>query len=341
MKEKANERLEGRKINLTVATEHEYDMCWGTGVVGTRSTRRRPDVPGRDNFVRQQPRREMERGWGRGRGMAPQEQPNFRPPMDPMQVVPNQPNSFTALPIAQTLPEPHDQPTDFSSLTSLHKRIFHIIDFNCAWNSGGMCVPCEIAVVTFTLELGEQRFFHRFIDPSPIPKCYIADAIHATKFIHGIPHRNFTGAEKNINKIWNELCQYLDPNTTGIPDTIYARGPHVPNVCLSWISYKAGKQNLFKSVRFVEEFIDYFHQVTISLNKPTSSVQDYFDPVDNLTKAGNPCPWHAQESQKGGADQINEQTNTYKCAIANARHCAHIIKSVWTRYEIKKIREKS
>eukprot|EP01119_Soliformovum_irregulare_P025135 TRINITY_DN9221_c0_g1_i2.p1 TRINITY_DN9221_c0_g1~~TRINITY_DN9221_c0_g1_i2.p1 ORF type:complete len:250 (+),score=34.81 TRINITY_DN9221_c0_g1_i2:1-750(+) len=215
------------------------------------------------------------------------------------------------------------KPLSLDTITNPLEFPFGIIDFQVALPvQGNQVYPVEIGLIFFNLTSGEQRHFHRFIDPGPIPVGELPTVQYRTENIHGIPHAEFPLAEQSIKKLGSELGQFLQSVNpgSGVQPLIFAKGPAKNSACLQWIIERLSPAIPMEEVREIEELIAYWQH----LARDTSSVNinDVFT-MDELN-SGRCCEYHSGKSMRCALSQVRVSLDVLrKCAARIFPNLAH------------------
>jgi len=173
------------------------------------------------------------------------------------------------------------------------KHEFCIIDFESSVIiKGAEVYPCEIGIAIFSLEKGEIRSFHRFIDPGEIPSSEVNQALWITNNVHGIPYEKFELAEQDYLKLWNEVCQFI--GTSDFSNiTLWSKGNLVEVQCLNWLASKTGHTDLHLELREIQELCIHLREVFGNTSMTSEQLNDYFKLEMLHTFSGN-CEFHEQ-----------------------------------------------
>lgn len=140
------------------------------------------------------------------------------------------------------------------------KELFYFVDFQslCEVPIKGQThyLPCEVALVEFSLLRGITRRFHKFIDPGvcvvmatigqcsglvlplgkllchwfdilgKIPMGYRFSAQSTSETTHQIPISDFDLAERDYRKLLGDIEQFLDPNWTEVMPVLFSKVSH-------------------------------------------------------------------------------------------------------------------
>ncbi|XP_070556218.1 protein maelstrom homolog isoform X2 [Ptychodera flava] len=157
-------------------------------------------------------------------------------------------------------------------------------------------LPCEIACVEYSLNLGIQKAWHKFIEPPQIPLGFRFQCKNDSENTHQIPIQDFELAESDYNVIWQELVRFVNPLRNKEFPPVYCAMADCDKVdwSLDWLAYKAGVDNKLDKVYELEGLVcDLFqHGSAPAPSKHmahellTTSVFDY--------ERDTRCPYHEE-----------------------------------------------
>lgn len=207
----------------------------------------------------------------------------------------------------------HRARVDFQAISSLPTHLFYVLDVQCAVATAEVFIPCQLSLVSFTLRDGELSFKNYFVDPGPLPKSYMALAKYHTNLIHKVPYSS-SMAEKNYRLIADTIRDMISSASTpsGVP-VVFAKGPHVKNKCVQWLSQKAGGPP-FCLVREVEELMEHVCKVT---DRSASTLLQYFEDVH--VRPGKKCRHHETLEGKG---------ESLECALGRCRALVSLLQKM-------------
>jgi len=266
--------------------------------------------------------------------------PNLSHPNNPNQPPLNIPPVALAQPNPVTTAKPKIMPcVPLLNITEqyIDSHTFFLIDFQTAVSMDFVHIPVEIGVLVFNGKKGEITYFHKFIDPGHIPKCYLP-AVKYRKDIHGLNASKSDITEKSYKTLWKELCEFLafDEKTFTKPQpNLFGTPCSVQNACLKWLAQKAGcEENIFGPVKPIEELISHIHKIG---NHPIKSpqIQNYFLHAINNEAKLYKCKHHLKlESER--AEELKAKGIQLQCSIAQVRYIGHILFSIINKEVVAK-----
>lgn len=97
---------------------------------------------------------------------------------------------------------------------------------------------------------------------------------------HGIPYHDFSLAEKDMKKLWEDILLFINSSTA----FLWGKGPETIRKCLDWISNSTNNYQ----VKAVEDICSVFSSRG-NVNIASSAFGDYFNVHDS-----EPCTYHSQ-----------------------------------------------
>eukprot|EP00731_Ephydatia_muelleri_P012333 Em0006g1227a len=166
-------------------------------------------------------------------------------------------------------------------------------------NDEARFLPCELAVVEYSLTGGISASYHCFIDPGPIPTGYRYLAKQKSEESHQIPVDAFELAEHNYQKILRSLETFVKPNSLGECPPLFVKRAIAEKVewCLMWLSSKAGVEGKLTRVYEMEGLI-----MALNAHLDAGAKMDFFEAQHLLDTTiydyENCCSWHEERDCK-------------------------------------------
>ncbi|ESP00081.1 hypothetical protein LOTGIDRAFT_158312 [Lottia gigantea] len=138
---------------------------------------------------------------------------------------------------------------------------FYFIDFQilCKTQNGDY-LPCEMAIIEYSLARGIIKKFHRFIEPGQIPTGYRYGCMNSSEETHQIPIENFEKADSNYTGICIQIENFINPNGE-LPEyppfyCVFTVRDKV-EYCLEWLHDRSrlGRVSRTKKVHCVEDLL--------------------------------------------------------------------------------------
>eukprot|EP01097_Dermamoeba_algensis_P007412 TRINITY_DN4677_c0_g3_i1.p1 TRINITY_DN4677_c0_g3~~TRINITY_DN4677_c0_g3_i1.p1 ORF type:complete len:504 (-),score=93.96 TRINITY_DN4677_c0_g3_i1:38-1549(-) len=208
--------------------------------------------------------------------------------------------------------DPEKATFDFGSIEELKNFKFVFIDFeSTVTQTGSRYFPREVGVQIYTIGKGDVGYFHRFIDPGPLPLGYASQAKFTTDNIHGIPWNSFELAQKDYKLLWKELCEAICGDDTDNVPFLFAKGKEMEVGSLDILAQKAGAENIFQVHEFEDVIKSLYEHQGVKFNSGDFSLlfPGYYD-VDEQ------CHFHANLQK------------SYHCALGDAKSLRTVIKKV-------------
>lgn len=120
-------------------------------------------------------------------------------------------------------------------------------------------LPCEIAIIEYSIESGITKKLHRFIEPGRIKTGYRFTCIENSEQTHQIPVENFELSDSNYRGLWIQIENFINPQGE-LPEhpPLYCLGAdddyRVVEYCLDWIHGRTclGTPNCIRKIYEVE-----------------------------------------------------------------------------------------
>lgn len=166
------------------------------------------------------------------------------------------------------LKEKKDIIKDWPEGKDLKKVAFHFIHFHtlCPVEEPKDCLPCEIAVIEYSIERGITKQLHRFIEPGQIMAGYLYTCKSHSESTHQIPVEGFELADANYRGLWMQIENFINPGREKEEHPpLFCLGASgnfkVVELCLEWIYGRAclGEPNRIRKVYEIESLFQEMH----------------------------------------------------------------------------------
>ncbi|KAK6173461.1 hypothetical protein SNE40_016906 [Patella caerulea] len=138
---------------------------------------------------------------------------------------------------------------------------FYFIHFQtlCKTENGDY-LPCEMAVIEYSLIKGITKKFHRFVEPGQMPTGYRYVCMNTSEETHQIPIENFEKADSNYTGLTIQLENFINPNgelPEYPPFYCLAENRDMNKYCLDWIHDRSrmGRVSRIRNVYCLEDLL--------------------------------------------------------------------------------------
>ncbi|XP_041373037.1 protein maelstrom homolog [Gigantopelta aegis] len=183
-------------------------------------------------------------------------------------------------------------------------EVFYFINFQIlCCTEDGHYLPCEMAILEYSLRKGIIRHYHKFVCPGAIPTGYRFDCMNHSERTHQIPVENFELADANYIGLWTQIENFINYRGEKPEDPpLYCLNEDIDKTeyCLAWIAQQSclGRpQRLKKVYELVGLVVDLYANAGHP-NMSPSRVQDHLSVNTWDFTRNTRCDWHEEHDCK-------------------------------------------